>query len=196
MRALVLQAHPADDGYSAALFDAVLRGLQAGGHEVRAHRLYQEGFVAAMSAAEHHAYHSDTPIISDEIQAHVDDLQWAQALVFIYPTWWAGLPAVLKGWLERVMLPGIAFAFDERTGKVKPNLTNITHLIGIATYGSARWSNWLLGDGGRRTTLRALRMLCPRSTRRQWFGLYNMDRSTPADRDAFLVRVEAGMRAL
>ena len=100
MRALVIHAHPLSDGFSAALFSTAVDALLAGGHEVRSHQLYQEGFAAAMSPAEHHAYHTDTPIISDEIQQHADDLLWAQALVFIYPTWWAGLPAILKGWLE------------------------------------------------------------------------------------------------
>ena len=196
MRALVIHAHPLSDGFSAALFSTAVDALLAGGHEVRSHQLYQEGFAAAMSPAEHHAYHTDTPIISDEIQQHADDLLWAQALVFIYPTWWAGLPAILKGWLERVMVPGVAFAFDEKSGKVKANLGNITHLVGISTYGSARWSNWITGDGGRRTTLRALRMLCPLRTRTRWFGLYRMDSGTPSDRTAFLAKVSSGMRTL
>jgi NAD(P)H dehydrogenase (quinone) len=196
MRALVIHAHPVDDGYSAALFSAAVSALQEAEHDVRSHQLYQEGFAAAMSPDEHRAYHTDTPIISDEIQRHVDDLRWAEVLVFIYPTWWAGLPAVLKGWLERVMVPGVAFAFDEKSGKVKPNLGNIKHLVGITTYGSPRWSNWLTGDGGRRTTMRALRMLCPLGTRRHWFGLYKMDTCTDNDRAAFLARVAAGMRAL
>ena len=43
-------------------------------------------------------------------------------LVFVYPTWWSGLPAILKGWLERVMVPGVGFVFDEQTGKVRPGL--------------------------------------------------------------------------
>jgi NAD(P)H dehydrogenase (quinone) len=196
MRALVIHAHPVDDGYSAALFSAAVSALQDGGHEVRSHQLYQEGFAAAMSPAEHHAYHTDTPIISDEIQGHVDDLRWAEMLVFVYPTWWSGLPAMLKGWLERVMVPGVAFAFDEKSGKVKANLGNIKHLVGITTYGSPRWSNWMTGDGGRRTTMRALRMLCPLRTRRHWFGLYKMDTCTDTERTAFLERVTAGMRAL
>ncbi len=196
MRALVIHAHPVDDGYSAALLSTAVSALQTAGHEVRSHRLYQEGFAAAMSPAEHHAYHTDTPIISDEIQHHVDDLRWADVLVFVYPTWWGGLPAVLKGWLERVMVPGVAFAFDEKSGKVKPNLGNIQHLVGITTYGSAHWSNWLTGDGGRRTTMRALRMLCPLRTRRHWFGLYKMDTCTDDARAAFLERVAAGMRTL
>jgi NAD(P)H dehydrogenase (quinone) len=196
MRALVIHTHPVDDGYSAALFSTAVSALQGAGHEVRSHRLYQEGFAAAMSPAEHHAYHTDTPIISDEIQHHVDDLRWADLLVFVYPTWWGGLPALLKGWLERVMVPGVAFAFDEKSGKVKPNLGNIKHLVGITTYGSAHWSNWLTGDGGRRTTMRALRMLCPLRTRRHWFSLYKMDTCTDNDRAAFLERVATGMRAL
>ena len=53
--------------------------------------------------------------------------------MFVYPTWWSGLPAILKGWLERVMVPGVGFTFDSRTGKVKPGLTHVRRIVGIST---------------------------------------------------------------
>jgi NAD(P)H dehydrogenase (quinone) len=196
VRVLVIQAHPSANGLSAALLVATTDGLTVGGHEFRVHRLYQQGFAADMSPAEHAAYHSDTPIISDEIRTHVADLQWAEALVFIYPTWWAGLPATLKGWLERVMVPGVAFVFDPATDKVAPNLRHIRRIVGISTYGSPRWAVWLVADGGRRTLHRALRMICSRRTRRTWLGLYRVDGATDANRAAFLARVAKAMAAL
>ena len=56
--------------------------------------------------------------------------------MFVYPTWWSGLPAVLKGWLERVMVPGVGFTFDAQSGKVQPGLRHVRRIVGISTYGS------------------------------------------------------------
>ena len=196
MRVLVIQAHPVEESFSTAILATTLGALAAGGHDVRSHRLYGEGFRAAMSTAERHAYHSEQPVLDPLVAAHVADLQWAEALVFVYPTWWAGLPAILKGWLERVLVPGVAFRMDERTNKVRANLGHIRRIVGISTYGSSRGYVRLVNDGGRRTLLRALRMLCARTARSHWLGLYGMDGVTPAERTAFLARVERRLRLL
>jgi NAD(P)H dehydrogenase (quinone) len=193
---LVVQAHPAADGFNAALLAAALDGLEQGGHHVRSHRLYAEGFRAAMSSAERVAYHGDQPVLDPLVAEHVADLRWAEALVLIFPTWWSGLPAILKGWLERVMVPGVAFRFDDATHKVTANLTHIRRIVGVSTYGATHARTLLVNDAGRRTVLRAVRMLCHRRARSQWLALYSMDDTSDADRAAFLARVAAAMRAL
>jgi putative NADPH-quinone reductase len=120
----------------------------------------------------------------------------AEALVFVYPTWWSGLPAVLKGWLERVMVPGVGFRFDERTGKVRPGLGQMRHLVGISTYGSP-WSYVrFVNDNGRRIITRALRLSCGFRVRSRWLGLYAIDTSTRTERDEFAARVEREMAGL
>ena len=196
MRVLVIQAHPVVDSFNAALFSTAVDALNAGGHEVRGHRLYDEGFRAAMSTAERLAYHSDQPVLDPLVARHADDVRWAEALVFVYPTWWAGLPAVLKGWLERVLVPGVAFHLDEHTNKVQAGLRHVRRIVGISTYGSSRAYVMLMNDAGRRTLLRALRMLCARTTRTTWLGLYALDGATDEQRRAFLARVEQKLRAL
>ena len=65
-----------------------------------------------LSPAERTAYHGDHPVIDELVQSQIDLVQSVEALVFVYPTWWSGLPAVLKGWLERVMVPGVGFRFE------------------------------------------------------------------------------------
>jgi putative NADPH-quinone reductase len=196
VRVLVIQAHPVADSFNAALLGAAVGALQTGGHEVRSHQLYAEGFTAAMTSEERHAYHGEQPILDPLVARHADDVRWAEALVFVYPTWWAGLPAVLKGWLERVLVPGVAFHLDERTNKVTPDLRHIRRIVGISTYGSPRAYVWLMNDAGRRTLLRSVRMLCARRTRTRWLGLYAMDRATADDRAAFVARIEQELRSL
>ena len=98
--------------------------------------LYALGFAPAMSLEERRAYHGEQPLLDPMTVAHAELVQRADVLVFVYPTWWSGPPAVLKGWLERVLVPGVAFRFDA-AGKVKPALTNVRRIVGISTYGVA-----------------------------------------------------------
>ena len=148
-----------------------------------------------MSAEEHVAYHSDDPVLDPLVAEHAALVKAADALVFIYPTWWSSMPAVLKGWLERVMVPGVAFVFDDK-GKVRPGLSNVRHIVGVSTYGSPRAYVKFVNDNGRRTLTRALRLNTGLRTRRSWLGLYAIDTATAEQREKFLARVEHKMRAL
>ena len=172
------------------------RELAALGHDVDVLDLCAIGFRAAMSEEERLAYHSDTPILDPMVAEHAAILKRAHTLVFIYPTWWGGLPAVLKGWLERVMVPGVGFVFDERTDKIKPGLTNVRRLVGISTYGSPKLYVKLINDNGRRTVNRALRMSCHPFARTRWHAMYAIDTATDEQRREFADTVESKMRAL
>src|SRR4051794_18356352 len=97
MHVLMIACHPRADRYSAALRDAAHAALEAAGHEVRLRDLHANGFVPVMSAAEHRVINAageNEAFIAQEAA----DLRWAEALVLIYPTWWYGMPAMLKGW--------------------------------------------------------------------------------------------------
>lgn len=196
MLVALVVAHPSPDSFCHALAARAAAGLRAGGHEVHVIDLYDTGFRVAMTAEERQAYHGDRPILDPIVEEHADLVTRAQALVFVYPTWWSGLPAILKGWLERVMVPGVGFRFDERTHKVRPGLGQVRHIIGISTYGSPRSYVRLINDNGRRTLTRALRMSCGLRARPRWFGLYAIDTSTLEAREEFAARVEREMAAL
>lgn len=190
MRALLVLAHPCDDSYCRALADAAERGLRAGAHDVDRIDLYTEGFRAAMTREERAAYESDEPILDEQVADHARRLLAAQFVVFVYPTWWGGLPAILKGWLERVMVPGVGFRFDVRTGKVKPGLEQVRRIVGISTYGAPRWYVKVVNDNGRRILTRALRMSCGWRARPRWFALYAIDQTDDQGRRTFVERVE------
>ncbi len=194
--ALVVVAHPSPDSYCHALADRAVDGLRAVGHEVVVADLYALGIEPAMTPDERSAYHSDSPILDPVIAEHAALVKRAEVLVFVYPTWWSSVPAILKGWLERVMVPGVGFILHERTNKVRPGLGQVRHLVGISTYGSPRSYVRLINDNGRRIITRALRVSCGLRVRTSWLGLYAIDTSTPADRAAFLDRVEQKMTGL
>jgi putative NADPH-quinone reductase len=195
MRVVVVLAHPNTDSFNHAIAQRAADALTSEGHEVQLLDLYALGVRAAMTAEERIAYHSDQPVLDALIATHVDVVQAAEGLVFVYPTWWSSLPAILKGWLERVMVPGVGFVFDD-AGKVRPGLTNVRRIVGISTYGSPRLYVRAINDNGRRTLTRALRMNCGLRTRCRWLGLYAIDTASAAARTEFLQRVEKRMRSL
>ena len=157
--------------------------------------LYAEGFRTAMTYDERLAYHGDRPMLDPIVERHAGLVKQAGALVFIYPTWWSTMPAILKGWLERVMVPGVGFVFDEHQ-HVRRGLVNVHRIIGISTYGAPWLYVKAIHDNGRRTLLRALRLNTALLTRASWLGLYKMDTRTAEHRATFLGRVERRMRSL
>ena len=109
--------------------------LAARGWEVDDCDLYAEGFNPVMTAEERRAYHEVAPNTAP-VQAYVDRLLAAQALVLVFPVWNFGFPAILKGFFDRVFLPGVSFRLED--GLVKPNLTHIRKLAAVTTYGGTR----------------------------------------------------------
>lgn len=190
MNTLVVVAHPRPESFCKTLVDVAVTALRSAGHEVRVIDLYCEGYQPVMHAEEWRAYRDFTLVPDDTTTRYVADVQWARQLVFVYPLWWSGLPAILKGWLERTMIPGVAFDFDAK-GRIR-GVADIRRIVGICTYGSPAWYIRFLGDAGRRTLTQAMRFSCrqPALVQRRWLALYAMDTATHATREAFLRRVQ------
>ncbi len=195
MRCLVIYCHPVEDSFAAALHERALAALRSAGHEVRDLDLYAMGFDPVLSRQERVDYHTvganEAPV-ADQIE----HIRWAEALVFVYPTWWYGLPAMLKGWLDRVWVPHVTFTLPENNKPIRGLMTNIRHIVGITTYGSPWWWIKVVRDPGRRTLTTGIRAICHPHCRTAWLGLYRMDESTQASRDAFLERVERTLARL
>ena len=186
MNIVVVLGHPSADSYCAAIFERIILALESQStHNVTAIRLAEEKFATAMSTAERVAYETTTPLINDETKRHAEVLLQAEALIFVYPTWWSGLPAQLKGWLERVFVLGVAFRFNKNS-KIRPNLQNVRHIIGVSTYGSPWRYVKLVNDNGRRTLTRAIRMSTGLRTRTMWCGIYALDTCTQQQREKFI----------
>ena len=192
MKVLVLYAHPVETSFGAALHRAVIDRLNANGHAVDDCDLYAEGFDPRLSAEERLAYH-DPAANRAGVAAHVERLLAAEALVMVFPVWNFGLPAILKGYLDRVFLPGVSFHLVD--GRVRPALTNVQRLVAVTTYGGPRLRAFLAGDPPRRVVTRVLRATTGFAPTR-YLAHYDMNRSTDATRAAFLARVEAELGRL
>ncbi len=192
MRVHLVYCHPSETSFTAAVRDRALAGLHAAGHDVRVSDLYADGFVPELSAWER-TNHLAPPETKPDIAEYAANLRWCEALVLVYPTWWAGQPAMLKGWIDRVWVAGVAYELPEGANRIRPRLHNIRRIVAITTHGSTKLVNALEGEGGKRIVTRSLRVLCSKRARTTWIALYNIDRSTDARRAAHLARVEQAM---
>ncbi len=109
MKVLVILGHQRQGSFCHAVTEAAVEQLQNDGHETIVHDLYQEGFDAILP---------DTEIgrdveIAPEIQQHCDELMAADGYLIVHPNWWAGPPAILKGWVDRVLRQGLVYSFSE-----------------------------------------------------------------------------------
>ena len=197
MRLLVVYCHPDPESFGAALFSTAVQALRDAGHELRPIDLYAEGFDPVMSLAERRSYLTDTARNIDAVAEHVDALRWAEGWIVIYPTWYYSMPAMLKGWLDRVWLPGVTFEIapaKERT--ISGKLKHIRRFVGITTSGSPWWWLKLIGDPGRSIFMKGLKPLYAKGCRMKWLQLHNMNHVTVDDRSAFLARVRRELSAL
>jgi putative NADPH-quinone reductase len=189
MRALVVFAHPCPESFSAALHGRVVDTLSARGWQVDDCDLNAEGFSPVLTAAERRGYH-DTATNTAPVQDHVDRLRAAEALVLVFPVWNFGFPAILKGWFDRVFLPGVSFRLQD--GKVVPNLTHIRRLAAVTTYGGTRLRAIMAGDPPRHVVRRAIWHVT-RPEKMRYLALYDMNRVTQTQRERFLETVTREM---
>lgn len=191
-RALVVFAHPCEDSFSASLHRTVVERLTARGWDVDDCDLNAEGFNPVLTAAERRGYH-EVATNTAPVRNYVDRLLAAEALVLVFPVWNFGFPAILKGFFDRVFLPGVSFRLED--GLVKPNLTHIRKLAAVTTYGGSRARAFLAGDPPRHVVKRAVWHVC-RPDRMRYLALYDMNRVTEARRVGFVARVAREMDRL
>ena len=191
MRVLVVYYHPVETSFHAALHQEVVRNLRSAGHEVDDCDLYTEGFDPVLSREERLGYH-DLASNQLPLQSHIARLQRAEALVFCFPTWCFGPPAMLKGYFDRLLMPGVAFDISD-PAHVKPMLTHIRRISTVVTYGRPRWVAWYMGDPPRKIVTRYLRRLTGQRARVDYHAHYHMNVATPAQLDRFKTRVARAM---
>lgn len=188
MRILLLYANPVAASFGAALRSQVVAALRSRGHEIDDCDLYAESFNPVMSEKERVDYHN-----TDANRTYVTDyahrLLAAEALVLVYPVWNEGFPAILKGFFDRVFIPGVSFTIDP-DGGATPNLSNLKKIAAVCTYGADRLSTILLGDPPRRVVKRLVRAMPGHSVRCDYLALYDMNHTTPERRAAFLRKVK------
>ena len=182
MHVLVIFAHPLGDSYAAALRDTVVAALETGGHTVDLCDLYREDFGPILSAQEWRDY--------ENTSRQVERLRQAEGIIFVFPSWWYGMPAILKGYFDRVWLPGVAFEFGPQA--IRPLLKSIRIFGVVTTTGAPEWFTRIyMGNPSRKVLMRGLaRLVVAPRAERFWLALYGMENATEAKRTAFIEQVK------
>lgn len=191
MHVLVVYCHPVETSFASALHAEVVANLKAAGHTVDDCDLYAEGFNPVLSREERLGYH-DVPANQQALASYVARLQRAEAIVFCFPTWCFGLPAMLKGFFDRLFMPGVAFDISD-PANVKPMLTHIRRISAVVTYGRPRWVAWYMGDPPRKIVTRYMRRLTGNTARADFHAYYHMNVATEPRLAAFKRRVGQAM---
>ena len=109
MRISVILAHPNPESFNHAIAQTAVDAIKAKGHRVFFHDLYQEKFDPRLNLEEL----AKDAILPAVIRKHCNEIAAASGIVIVHPNWWGQPPAILKGWVDRVIRPGVAYEFME-----------------------------------------------------------------------------------
>ncbi|REC49665.1 NAD(P)H-dependent oxidoreductase [Chryseobacterium pennipullorum] len=111
MRHLIIYAHPNENSLNHSLLNTVIENLESQDHEIRIRDLYTIGFNPILSLADMQGQRMGQ--VSDDVKLEQEHILWAEQITFIYPIWWTGLPAIMKGYIDRVFSYGFAYRYDQ-----------------------------------------------------------------------------------
>jgi putative NADPH-quinone reductase len=187
-RCLLIHAHPLAESLNARLAATVEAAARAQGWQVTRRNLY-DGFDPVLTPDERAGYYA-TPAAT--LAEEKRDLAAAQVLILVFPTWWFGFPAILKGWFDRVWTPGTAFDHSPGFGPMIPRLDQLREVMAVTTMGAPAWIDWFVL---RRPVRRILRLAilkpCAPNARLTWRALY----SAEAVDEARIAALESRLRA-
>lgn len=112
MNHLVVFSHPNPKSFNRAILDAYTAALKERGHDVLIRDLYALGFDPVLSASDLSGVSEGR--LAPEVREEQEHLRWADVIAFIYPLWWAGMPAIAKGYVDRVFTEGFAYSFGPK----------------------------------------------------------------------------------
>lgn len=194
MRVMVLHAHPLETSYNRSLCNAVVETLQANGHQVDLVDLYAEGFDPVLSREDRLRYHDVPENITPALKPYVDRLMAAEAMVVVHPVWNYGFPAILKGYFDKVFMPGVSFILEggdgPDKGTLKPNLKHIKKIAFVTSYGGNRWRTFVMGDPPRRMARRWGWVTFGGWMPPTYLALYDMNNVTPDQLKGFIGKVK------
>jgi len=194
VKCLLVTAHPLKDSLCAHLAERAAQALAACGHEVVLEDLYAQDFAPVLTAAERRSYYSPYYDRTD-IAQQAERLLEAEAIVLVFPTWWFGFPATLKGWFDRVWGPGIAYDHADDLGPIRPRLDRLQHVLAVTTLGSPWWvDRFVLWRPVRRVLKTALLGTCAPDCRFDMVSLYKSEKLAAETVRAFAERVERAIR--
>ncbi len=132
MRHLIIYAHPNENSLNHSLFQAVIENLSSENHEIIVRDLNVICFNPVLSLEDIQGQRIGK--VSDDVKTEQDFISWAEHITFIYPIWWTGMPAIMKGFIDRVFSYGFAYRYDQG---IQKGLLNGKQAVIINTHGKS-----------------------------------------------------------
>lgn len=193
MRCLIVKAHPLTESLCSSMTLRVVEALRANGHEVWLSDLYEDGFEAAMTPMERASYYKG-PYLTESVADQIAKLQSAEAIVLLFPTWWFGFPAILKGWFDRVWAPGVAYDHVDGFGPIAPGLHNLREMLAVTSLGAPWWVDWIvMRQPVKRILKTALVRACAPKSRFQMVSIYQSESLTSIQVEKYWSRIHRAL---
>lgn len=190
MNCLIVVAHPLKKSLCGRFANVAATCLEEKGNQVTVIDLYEAKFGAALTKEERASYYG-VPYQTCDVATEIAQLKAAEMLVLVFPTWWFGFPAVLKGWFDRVWAPGHAYDHASDLGAIKPRLKNLKKTYVITTLGSPWWVDYFVMW---RPVYRALRFAllgtCARQSRLKVLSLYKSEKVSVTRAESFAEKIK------
>jgi NAD(P)H dehydrogenase (quinone) len=196
LKTLVVIAHPIASSFCQTLAKVAIEQLWASSHEVRVDDLYAQEFAPALTTIERSSYYSDQ-FQTSASASHIANLLWCEAIVVVFPTWWFGFPAMLKGWFDRIWAPGIAYSHDRQLGSIHPKLHGLRFMLAVTTLGSPKWiDRFIYWHPTKRILKYAILRACAPQCRLQFISIYKSERLRNSDVEKAKLQVKIAVAAL
>ncbi|MHC1744478.1 MAG: NAD(P)H-dependent oxidoreductase [Syntrophobacteraceae bacterium] len=193
MNCLIVTAHPLVDSLCATLAARASSALRARGHRVTVEDLYANGFEASLGPEERQSYYG-RPYDSQAVAGEAQRLLAAEGIVLVFPTWWFGFPAILKGWFDRVWAPGIAYDHADDFGPIRPRLLGLRRMLAVTSLGSPWWvDRVVLRMPVKRVLKTAILRACAPKCAFEMLSFYKSERLSVREVQAFSERVAAAL---
>ena len=183
-KVLIINGHPDEESFCFGLHQSYKKGCLQSGNEVKEIILSEMDFNPILK----YGYRKRTELEPDLLEAW-EKLQWADHIVWIYPTWWASPPALLKGFIERIFLPGFTFEYQEKSPFPKKLLTGKTSEIISTMDTPVFYYKWIVKDIGGKMIRKNIGAFCGIKNIRTTY-LAVIKTSTPKQRSKWLKRIE------
>lgn len=191
MKCLMVVSHPIKESLCHYLAKHTIEHLQSKDYEITLLDLYENSFSPALTQQERLSYYQsdfDDTLLAEEIA----QLKQAESLVLVFPTWWFGFPAILKGWFDRVWAPGHAYNHASDLGAITPCLDNLQEVKVITTLGSPWWvDKFVLWQPVKRVLKVALLGACAKRCKFEMLSFYKSENASQARVDAFVRKIKS-----
>ncbi|WP_324172856.1 NAD(P)H-dependent oxidoreductase [Sulfurimonas sp.] len=191
MKCLVVLAHALNNSLSCHLAEETIKHMENKGYHVIIKDLYKENFNPVLTKEERNSYYEKQFDLS-KLKDDIIQLQEAQSLVLIFPTWWFSFPAILKGWFDRVWAPGYAYNHASDLGAITPCLLNLKEVKVVTTLGAPWWVDFFVLRKPVNKVLKfALLGTCTKNCKFQMLSLYNSESLTKEKVSNFIKKIKA-----